>query len=162
MPEPYQKIGFFLCRRITSSVMASFLNKAILLLFSAQKLHGSNWPWHLLSFQFWKYLDFCQRSILKMPRILRSCRHNHWAHAHGGMIPETPPNFHDHARLLVGTLSEHRFCCFVQGNHLECNCWVFKQGPFVATSTDEYYTGVNGRGMRRALCFENALIFTGG
>ena len=36
---------------------------------------------------------------------------------------------------------------------------LFKQGHFVPASTHEYCTGANGRGMRRASSFENALNF---
>ena len=42
------------------------------------------------------------------------------------------------------------------------NGWLFKQGHFIAASVHKYCTEVNGRGMRKASDFENALIFTGG
>ena len=49
----------------------------------------------------------------------------------------------------------------MQENRIESNGWLFEQGHFIASSTHEYCTGVNGRGMQRASDFENALIFTG-
>ena len=48
LSEPYQKTGFvILCRRITSSVMADFLNKFFFYYLSTRILHGSKWLWHL-------------------------------------------------------------------------------------------------------------------
>ena len=41
------------------------------------------------------------------------------SHARRGIIPETPLDFHDCAYLLVRTLSEDRFYCFMQENCLD-------------------------------------------
>ena len=79
--------------------------------------------------------------------------------ARRGIILETLSNFHDYVHLLVRTLSEDRFCCFVLDHRIECHGWLFKKGRFVATSANEYCTGANGRGMRRASSFENSLYF---
>ena len=75
---------------------------------------------------------------------LRNYRHDRPTRARRGIILETLPYFHDRARLLVRTLSEEKFCCFVQENRLEYNGWLFKQGHFVTASVHEYCTGANG------------------
>ena len=53
------------------------------------------------------------------PNAHNYCR-NRPTHTREGIILETLPNFHNRARLLIQTVSEDRFCCFVLENCLEC------------------------------------------
>ena len=66
--EPYQKIGFIVsCWRITSSVMASFSNKVVVLLLQRINIAREQMVVVCREPLVLKMLDFYRRLVLKMP-----------------------------------------------------------------------------------------------